>query len=241
MRQFIENTNKIKPNKITNESSSKRRYTAFLDWATATDSKQETIKEAKGLFPRCAITIDSDAPYPAVCVTGTIDNLANGLVNYYNNDIDDAAEFFAEDNNISKNEAKKLLLGALKPNKITNESFDDNPGYYFNMLLEENSYDRNEEFIRYFPKVTAKVTKSPFYTKGDWNILGKGNSIYSLNYVAFDKANPSGSRKIRSIEDNDRDFLKKYGYKTRESARNAVNGFEDDFDIDVVKIDLGNL
>ena len=107
-------------------------------------------------------------------------------------------------------------------------------------IEEESLHEKKEDNIRYFPKLTAKET-SFFHKEGDWDILGKENSIYHVNIIACDKYDRDGKRKTKSIEDNDTEFLRKYGYTTEKSARNSVRNLEDDFDIEIIKVDLDNL
>lgn len=96
---------------------------------------------------------------------------------------------------------------------------------------DDEEYDEslNESTDRYFIKV--------FDENGNYNILAKDNSIYSKNYVAYDRTHGArgDSKKIKKLEDNDRSFLLKYGYKSRDSAKKAANGFNK---AEIIKISL---
>lgn len=120
------------------------------------------------------------------------------------------------------------------------EDYKNDEEYEEIEIEEESLHEKKEDSIRYFPKLTAKET-SFFHKEGDWDILGKENSIYDVNIIAYDRHGRDGKRKTKSIEDNDKEFLRKYGYTTEKSARNSVRSLEDKFDVEIVKVDLDNL
>jgi hypothetical protein len=122
----------------------------------------------------------------------------------------------------------------MRVNEIIDDQDSDDEDY------DESLHEKKEDSIRYFPKLTAKENTF-FHKEGDWDILGKENSIYHVNIIACDKYDRDGKRKTKAIEDNDTEFLRKYGYTTEKSARNSVRSLEDDFDIEIVKVDLDNL
>lgn len=120
------------------------------------------------------------------------------------------------------------------------EDYENDEKYEEVEIEEESLHEKKEDSIRYFPKVIIKEASS-FHEEGDWDILGKENSIYDVNIIAYDKHDRDGKRKTKSIEDNEKEFLRKYGYTTEKSARNSVRSLGDNFDIEIVKVNLDNL
>ena len=115
----------------------KKTYQINLDWATDTDDVNNAIREAKHSFPNCRISAEYHDSYNYVIITavGVLDNLAPGLIKYFGPDMQSAAEFLAEDNDISNAEAEKLLNKYWPKQNTLHESLTDDPGEYFNLFL----------------------------------------------------------------------------------------------------------
>ena len=115
----------------------KKTYQINLDWATDTDDVNGAIREAKRSFPNCRISAEYHDSYNYVIITavGALDNLAPGLIKYFGPDMQSAAEFLAEDNDIGEAEAEELLNKYWPKQNTLHESLTDDPGEYFNLFL----------------------------------------------------------------------------------------------------------
>ena len=108
-----------------------------------------------------------------------------------------------------------------------------------------NLYEDRDSSIRYFPKIIFREDDpGSMHMKGDWEVFGKMNSIYSYNYIAAGITNPSGKEieTRKHFKDNSIEFLRKYGYTTRRAAWNSLKDWMDDkCDKEVIEINLDDL